>query len=94
MKETNELIDHLEKVRDDIAGRLSRDVRNRYERISRGKAGLAVVSIKKGACGGCFTALPPQRINEVKRNDRLITCEHCGRVLVWNDGSHEEGGGS
>jgi predicted nucleic acid-binding Zn-ribbon protein len=87
-----EMIPVLEKDRADIAGRLSPDVRNRYERIAKGKEGLAVVSIIKGACGGCFTAQPPQRINEVKRNDRLITCEHCGRVLVWNNGPQGEGG--
>jgi predicted nucleic acid-binding Zn-ribbon protein len=87
-----EMIPVVEKIRDDIACRLRPDVRSRYERISRGKAGLAVVAIKKGACGGCFSALPPQMVNEVKRNDRLITCEHCGRVLVWNNGQGEEGG--
>lgn len=87
-----EMIPELERIRDDIANSLSPDVRNRYERIAKVKAGLAVVPVRKGACGGCFTALPPQRINEVKRNDRLITCEHCGRVLVWNNGPAEQGG--
>lgn len=88
-----EMIPVIEKARADIAGRLSPDLRNRYERIAKGKAGLAVVTIRKGACGGCFTALPPQRINEVRRNDRLITCEHCGRILVWTNEANGEGGG-
>lgn len=86
------LIPALERDRERIAGTLRQDVRSRYERIANGKAGLAVVAVKKRACGGCFTALPAQMINEIKRNDRLITCEHCGRVLVWDEGANGEGG--
>jgi predicted nucleic acid-binding Zn-ribbon protein len=56
-----------------------------YDRIRRGRSGLAVVRIvKKGACGGCFQEIPPQRASEVRRNNRIILCESCGRILVWN----------
>lgn len=44
--------------------------------------GLAVVSTDRGACGGCFSIIPPQIHIELKQHDRLIHCENCGRILV------------
>ena len=91
LEHNENLIPALEKHRTEIAERLSSAMRARYERIARGKNGVAVVSVRKGACGGCFTALPAQRINEIKLSDRLVTCEHCGRILVWNESRTGEG---
>ncbi|WP_044172049.1 zinc ribbon domain-containing protein [Flectobacillus major] len=44
--------------------------------------GLAVVLVKRGACGGCFNVVPPQRQADIKDHKRIIVCEHCGRVLA------------
>ncbi|MDC3154354.1 C4-type zinc ribbon domain-containing protein [Bacteroidota bacterium] len=54
-----------------------------YEKI-RGnvKNGLAVVSVKRDACGGCFNKIPPQRQLDIKLHKKIIICEHCGRILV------------
>ena len=54
-----------------------------YKRI-RGAArnGLAVVSVERNACGGCFSKIPPQRQLDVKAHKKIIVCEHCGRILV------------
>lgn len=56
---------------------------NLYERIRQAKDGLAVAPIRRSSCGGCFSAIPPQRIVEIREAGRLQTCEHCGRILVW-----------
>ncbi len=64
---------------------LTGDTRRLYDRIHRGKGGVAVVSVAKGACGGCFSNLPPQRVNEARLGDRLVTCETCGRIIVWDE---------
>jgi len=54
-----------------------------YDKIRKNaKNGLAVVSIKRGACGGCFNVAPPQRQAEVRERKKLIVCEHCGRILA------------
>ncbi len=73
-----------EAERKNIAARISRSILSAYERVSRGKNGLAVVKVKRGACSGCFKSLPPQKLQEIKRRDRLITCENCGRILIWD----------
>jgi predicted nucleic acid-binding Zn-ribbon protein len=92
LERNEELIPGLRKDREEIAKRLSPAMRTRYERIAKVKNGLAVVPVMKGACGGCFTGLPAQRINEIRLSDQLITCENCGRIIVWDEQPVGEGG--
>lgn len=44
--------------------------------------GLAVVSVSRGACGGCFNVVPPQRQADIRDKKKIIVCEHCGRILA------------
>ncbi|MCS6968650.1 MAG: C4-type zinc ribbon domain-containing protein [Cytophagales bacterium] len=44
--------------------------------------GLAVVMVKRDACGGCFNVVPPQRQVEIREQKKIIICEHCGRILA------------
>ena len=54
-----------------------------YNRIRRSvRNGLAVVTVKRDACGGCFNRIPPQRQADVRIGKKLIVCEYCGRILV------------
>jgi len=54
----------------------------KYERIRKVKGGTAVSVVKRGACGGCFNRIPPQKILEIRQNKKMFTCEHCGRILI------------
>ncbi len=57
-----------------------------YERIRASyRNGLAVVSIMRDSCGGCFNVIPPQRQSEIRQHKKIIVCEHCGRILVDSD---------
>lgn len=54
-----------------------------YKRIrTNSRNGLAVVSIDRDACGGCFSKIPPQRQLDIKAHKKVIVCEHCGRILI------------
>jgi predicted nucleic acid-binding Zn-ribbon protein len=54
-----------------------------YNRLrSNAKNGLAVVSIQRDSCSGCFNQIPPQRQLDIRQRKRIIVCEHCGRILV------------
>jgi predicted nucleic acid-binding Zn-ribbon protein len=57
-----------------------------YHRI-RGNArnGLAVVSVQRDACGGCFNHIPPQLQMDIRLRKKITVCEHCGRILVDSD---------
>jgi predicted nucleic acid-binding Zn-ribbon protein len=57
-----------------------------YDRIRTNyKNGIAVASVSRESCGGCFNVVPPQRQSEIRQRKKIITCEHCGRVLVDTD---------
>lgn len=59
---------------------------NAYKRIRTNvRNGLAVVTVQRDACGGCFNKIPPQRQLEIKSRKKIIVCEHCGRILVDED---------
>ena len=63
---------------------------NAYKRIRKqARNGLAVVTIDRDACGGCFSKIPPQRQSEIKMHKKVIVCEHCGRMLVDDDITHK-----
>lgn len=57
-------------------------IRRRYQRLLDKYGDVAVVSVEGDTCGGCHTQLPPQVIVEVKKNNQLITCQSCGRLLI------------
>jgi hypothetical protein len=44
--------------------------------------GLAVVTVERNSCGGCFNNVPPQIQLEIGVHKKIIACEHCGRILV------------
>ena len=73
-----------EEERKKIVVRIDKNLFNTYERIRKGyKNGVAVAKVKRDACGGCFQKIPPQQISEIKKNERIIRCETCGRILIW-----------
>jgi predicted nucleic acid-binding Zn-ribbon protein len=54
-----------------------------YKRLrSNARNGLAVVTVQRDACGGCFNQIPPQRQLDIRTRKKIIVCEYCGRVLV------------
>ena len=78
-KEEQSLIKKSEKAKKNIDERLL----NSYQRIrSKVRNGLAVVTVDRDACGGCFNKIPPQIQLDIKLHKKVIFCEHCGRILV------------
>ena len=54
-----------------------------FKRIrSNARNGLAVVTVDRDACGGCFNKIPHQRQMDIRMHKKIIVCEYCGRILV------------
>lgn len=78
-KEEAKLLKESDKARKEIDERLLTS----YDKIRKTyRNGLAVVTVARGACGGCFNRIPPQLIIEIGVMKKIIACEHCGRVLI------------
>ncbi|HMT29509.1 MAG TPA: C4-type zinc ribbon domain-containing protein [Bacteroidia bacterium] len=81
-KEEDQLMKFSEKATEMIDDRLI----SAYHRIrENARNGLAVVTIQRDACGGCFNKIPPQRQLDIRQHKKVIVCEHCGRILVDHD---------
>jgi len=68
------------------------DLRRKYEMIFTRRGGLAVVEIREGTCQGCRMRVPPQLFNEIQRNDHVILCPSCQRMLFWRAEGDEANG--
>ncbi|MDD2552841.1 MAG: C4-type zinc ribbon domain-containing protein [Dysgonamonadaceae bacterium] len=54
-----------------------------FRRIRKNaRNGLGIVPIQRGACGGCFNKIPPQRQMDIKLGKKVIVCEYCGRIMI------------
>ena len=71
--------------RQKIVARITKSDLASYERIRKAKKGKAIVVVKRNACGGCFNRVPPQKLLELRQNDKIYTCEHCGRIIVSDE---------
>lgn len=74
------------KEREEIAENIDARLLAAYSRIRNNVLNkLAVVSIERDACGGCFNKITPQRQIDIKSSRKIIPCEFCGRILVDPD---------
>jgi predicted nucleic acid-binding Zn-ribbon protein len=73
----------LDKKRDQIENMIEPRLYTAYEKIrNNARNGLAVVTVERDACGGCFNKIPPQRQLDIASRKKIIVCEYCGRILV------------
>jgi uncharacterized protein len=66
-----------------LADGLNAAVRDTYERVRRGRQGIAVAEVRDGFCTACNVRLRPQSYNEVRTGQGIVTCESCSRILYY-----------
>jgi predicted nucleic acid-binding Zn-ribbon protein len=55
-----------------------------FEQVARARKGLViVVATRDGLCSACHVRLRPQAFQEVRRNDQIIQCPSCNRILYY-----------
>jgi predicted nucleic acid-binding Zn-ribbon protein len=80
-------IQELKAQRKDSISHVSREVSSFYDRILSKKNGVALARIDGENCSSCQMKLRPQVLNEVKRQESLILCENCTRILYEEEAS-------
>jgi hypothetical protein len=80
----------LNGQRDDVAAQLPGELLAAYERIRKGKGGVALAAVEGETCSVCHGFIPPQHIAEVKKALEVFYCHNCGRILVWRDKGRPE----
>jgi predicted nucleic acid-binding Zn-ribbon protein len=89
-KEVNKLtsekqkeLDKCLKEKKSISSGLDEELLYKFEKIVKNKEGIGIVSVKNNVCMGCNMLLPPQFVNDVRREDELIFCPNCSRILYY-----------
>lgn len=89
--ETAPQVAEYEAQRERVLAKIDERLLAAYERIRRNvRNGLAVVTVKRDACGGCFNRIPPQRQADIRQGKKIIVCEYCGRILVADPEAAQE----
>lgn len=89
-KELEDIVADTKKEEDDLSNEAVKVEKVIEERLltafkkirKNARNGLAVVTVERDACGGCFNNIPPQRQLDIKSRKKIIVCEYCGRILV------------
>jgi len=76
-------IDHAAGERQEIVAQVSPEALAIFESVSRKRNGVAVVEARDGHCTVCNVRLRPQMFLEIRRNDSLIQCDSCQRILYY-----------
>jgi hypothetical protein len=63
--------------RQEAVARVEHSLLAQYEKLLRTKGG------RGEACSGCYMSIPPQVFVNVKKNETVITCPNCGRILYY-----------
>lgn len=89
-KEIQERIEEKNKKRLEIVNKISNHgLMDRYRMLWREKEGKVVVEIDGPTCSGCNLSLPSDIIYHLQKDDLLITCPNCNRILIWKRNNHE-----
>jgi predicted nucleic acid-binding Zn-ribbon protein len=83
MKESTESLKVLEDEKVRILPHVSERVQRLYNRILQVKGDSGVANLVGDICQGCYSRVPPQKAHEIRKNNQIIICEACGRILVY-----------
>jgi predicted nucleic acid-binding Zn-ribbon protein len=85
LKACREERDQAATERQKLAGDLDAGLRNHYERVRKGRDGIALAEVRNGMCTACNVLLRPQLYNDVRAGEALYECENCTRILYFRE---------
>jgi len=69
------------KERKEIEVVVSPDLISRYDRVRKHRGGIGVAAARKEVCEICQVRIRPQVFQEIRKNDQIIACDACQRIL-------------
>src|SRR5437660_10725042 len=77
-------LDRIAAERADLVRLVSPQALAIFELVSRRRNGVAVAEARDGICTICHVRLRPQVFNTIRRNDQIIQCDSCNRILYFS----------
>lgn len=82
-RKKQEELNKLKTDRQVVEQSIGDSVMELYQRIAKLRDGVAVAEARDQVCTVCHVKLRPQTFNEVMRNQEIIQCSNCSRILYW-----------
>jgi len=84
--ETIKEINSLNDKRKALIGEIE-DIRffKQYELLRKDKGGNVILEIDDTICPGCYLDLPSDVIYHLKRDQSMVICPNCSRILIWKE---------
>ncbi len=80
-----EELKEVERARQAHIGRIQPAILTHYQNLLATKAGAALAEARSESCSGCYMSIPPQVFVNVKKNESIITCPNCHRILYYKE---------
>jgi predicted nucleic acid-binding Zn-ribbon protein len=74
-------IARISAERAELARAVDPKILSLFELVASRRNGVAVAEARDGICTICHVRLRPQVFNSVLRNDQILQCDHCNRIL-------------
>ena len=81
--ECNATLERIAGERQRLIGSLDKQLFATFEMVARKRNGVAVAEARGGVCTICHVRLRPQVFNTILRNDSIMQCDHCNRILYY-----------
>jgi predicted nucleic acid-binding Zn-ribbon protein len=76
-------VDRIAVERAALVGALDKSLLALFEQVARKRNGIAVAEARQGVCTICHVRLRPQVFNNIRRNDSILQCDHCNRIMFF-----------
>lgn len=77
------------KERDERQKGIPPDLLSKYRMLLEKRQGIAVAPVSNGVCKACNMNLRPQLYIELQKQQTLILCPNCSRILFWENGAEK-----
>lgn len=67
--------------RRDVEAQISNELLPRYERVRKFRGGIGLSAARDYVCEVCQVRIRPQVFQEIRKNDQIIACDACQRIL-------------
>jgi uncharacterized protein len=75
----------LARAWQEVVSSVKPDILVQYQKLLTTKAGIAITEARGESCSGCYMSIPPQIFVNVKKNESIITCPNCHRMLYYKE---------
>jgi uncharacterized protein len=73
----------VNEIRSKIVYAIEKEIHDEYIKLFEILNGLAVTEAKEEICQGCNMNIPPQLFVELKKNEEIMHCPQCRRILYF-----------